>query len=665
VDRVHPLWRKWNLPRFALVVSRKHSTIRGRCLRAWKLKEHTVKTRWNVTSALIALGAMILTACAPVVGGPTEMTVYVGPYLVDCVGVSPQKCMLVRQDPKADWTLFYDQIAGFDYEGGFDYVLLVREEETENPPADASSLRWTLVDVVQKTRSLEGTRWTLESYLTSESELADVLPGAEITARFQEGQVVGSAGCNSYFGSYEVEGDSLAIGAIGSTEMYCGPEEVMDQEGAYLSALGSASSFSIAGDQLHLVWASGDTVLTFSVLQPAPLVGTPWKLVSFYDGVGGVVSVLAGTEIRAFFGQDGSLGGSAGCNNYTSSYTVDGNQMSMGPVASTMMMCPGPEGIMEQEATYFGALESVAGYQIEGNALRMADAHGQTVLSYAVLEPAPLVDTPWLLLRYNNGKQAMVSSLAGTEITALFGIDATLSGSAGCNNYNAPYEVDGNKITISPAATTRKMCAEPEGTMEQEAAYLAALGSAAAYEVVGDRLELVDSSGTRVATYEAQADADTGDDVGAEDPALVEALRNAEYKSEWTKSRMVQLAGGEYREQAAPGSATETVVMLTDQIAVGELNGQPAAAVILVTDPGGSGTFYDLAVVVEQDGQLVNVATTTLGDRVQVNSLSIENGQIVVDLVTHGQDDPMCCPTKQVSQTYELQGDQLLKTSET
>jgi heat shock protein HslJ len=619
----------------------------------------------NVTIATLVLGALIVAACGPFAGGPTEKTLYVGPYLVDCVGVAPQKCLLVKRDPKADWSLFYDQIVGFDYEGGFNHVLLVREEEIENPPADASSLRWTLVEVVEKTRSLEGTRWTLGSYLTSDGELVDVLPGAEITVRFQEGQLAGGAGCNSYFGSYEVDGDSLAIGAIGSTEMYCGPEEAMDQEGAYLVALGSASSYSIAGDQLHLVSASGDTILTFSVLQPAPLVGTPWKLVSFYDGVGGVVSVLAGTEITAFWGQDGSLGGSAGCNNYTSSYTVDGNQMSMGPVASTMMMCPGPEGIMEQEATYFGALESVAGYQIEGNALRMADAQGQTVLSYAVLEPAPLVGTPWLLLRYNNGKQAMVSSLAGTEITALFGEDATLSGSAGCNNYNAPFEVDGNKIAIGPAATTRKMCAEPEGTMAQEAAYLAALGSAATYEVVGDRLELGDSSGTRVATYAAQADADEGADVGVEDPALVEALRNAEYMSEWTKSGMVQLAGGEYREQAAPGSATETVVMLTDQVAVGELNGQPAAAVILVTDPGGSGTFYDLAIVIEQDGQLVNVATTSLGDRVQINSLSIEDGQVVVDMVTHGQDDPMCCPTKQVSQTYALEGDQLVKTSET
>ena len=41
---------------------------------------------------------------------------------------------------------------------------------------------------------------------------------------------------------------------------------------------------------------------------------------------------------------------------------------------------------------------------------------------------------------YNNGKQAVVSGLADTEVTALFGEDGTLSGSAGCNRYNAPFE---------------------------------------------------------------------------------------------------------------------------------------------------------------------------------------------------------------------------------
>ena len=58
----------------------------------------------------------------------------------------------------------------------------------------------------------------------------------------------------------------------------------------------------------------------------------------------------------------------------------------------------------------------------------------------------------------------------------------------------------------------------------------------------------------------------------------------------------------------------------------------------------------------------MNVATTLLGDRVQINSLSIADNQIVVDMVAQGPNDPICCPTQQVLHTYELQDDSLLPT---
>ena len=145
----------------------------------------------------------------------------------------------------------------------------------------------------------------------------------------------------------------------------------------------------------------------------------------------------------------------------------------------------------------------------------------------------------------------------------------------------------------------------------------------------------------------------------------VNALKNAEYKSDWTKSGTAQLTDGEYREQAAPGSATETVVtLLTDHMAFGQLSdGQEAAAVILITNPGGSGTFRDLAVVAQQGGKPANIAVSFLGDRVKVNSLAIEGGEIVVDMVTQGPDDPFCCPTQQVVQKYALQESELVQTS--
>lgn len=145
----------------------------------------------------------------------------------------------------------------------------------------------------------------------------------------------------------------------------------------------------------------------------------------------------------------------------------------------------------------------------------------------------------------------------------------------------------------------------------------------------------------------------------AQKPGLsTAALLNATYQSEWTESGLAPLTNGEYREPAAPGSATETVVSITDKYAFGDVTGTgvPGAAIVLATDPGGSGVFYDLAIVVDIDGKPVNVASVNLGDRVQVNSVSVENGDIVVNMLTHGPGQAMAeAPTQEVTKRYNIQ----------
>jgi basic membrane protein A len=137
----------------------------------------------------------------------------------------------------------------------------------------------------------------------------------------------------------------------------------------------------------------------------------------------------------------------------------------------------------------------------------------------------------------------------------------------------------------------------------------------------------------------------------------LDALRNAEYQVEYTASGTAKLANGEYREPAAPGSATEIVVKLSEKIAFGDLTGDGVdeAAVILISDPGGSGTFYDLAVMTDQGGVPVQLASVVLGDRVKVNSLTIQAGEVVVDMVTQGPNDAMPNPTENVIKRYRLE----------
>jgi len=79
-----------------------------------------------------------------------KKTIFVGPELADCVGVGPQKCMLIRDSHESDWEYFYDNIHGFVHEAGHDYHIEVLITDVENPPADASSKKYELVEIISK-----------------------------------------------------------------------------------------------------------------------------------------------------------------------------------------------------------------------------------------------------------------------------------------------------------------------------------------------------------------------------------------------------------------------------------------------------------------------------------------------------------------------------------
>ncbi len=109
--------------------------------------------------------------------------------------------------------------------------------------------------------TLGDTAWELES-LTGR----DLLPGTTITLKFEGQQISGSAGCNQYGGNYQAGGDSLSVGDVFFTEMGCmEPEGIMDQEIAYLTALGSAATYQINADRLKVYNNAGTQILVFAL----------------------------------------------------------------------------------------------------------------------------------------------------------------------------------------------------------------------------------------------------------------------------------------------------------------------------------------------------------------------------------------------------------------
>ena len=216
-------------------------------------------------------------------------------------------------------------------------------------------------------------------------------------------------------------------------------------------------------------------------------VGVPWVVSSGVD--------LAGTDaVPSATFTDDTVGGSTGCNRFTASYTVDGDAMEIGEIASTRMACPPPADAIER--AYLAALGRVAAWHIDGSELVLADYDDNELLRFE--EASPVGD--WEVTAFLSG-DAVTSPLPGTTITAKFADDGTLTGSSGCNTYQTAFSLGKGSIEIEPPAATEMACAKPEGVMEQEAAYLAALPTAVGYRVDGGSLALVSADGTYVASY--------------------------------------------------------------------------------------------------------------------------------------------------------------------
>ena len=57
---------------------------------------------------------------------------------------------------------------------------------------------------------------------------------------------------------------------------------------------------------------------------------------------------------------------------------------------------------------------------------------------------------------------------------------------------------------VDPFAVTVQLCTEPEGIMEQEAAYIEALMSAAHYQIVDNRLEFENEAGKAILIFQSK-----------------------------------------------------------------------------------------------------------------------------------------------------------------
>ena len=224
--------------------------------------------------------------------------------------------------------------------------------------------------------------------------------------------------------------------------------------------------------------------------EPDDLIGVVWTLDPSSVAVL-VDDVPSGATVTLSF-EDGQATGRAACNSYSGAYEAgDDAALSFEGFAVTEMACE--PALMTLEAAYLAALDKVESFGVDGKLLLLQGENEDMTFVQEVPPVAlPLVGTTWTLTTIASG-DAVSSVMNGTEVTAGFSADGTVSGSAGCNRYSGSYTRTGDQLSFSVLASTKMACADD--VMSQESAFLASMAEVTSFTIDGPQLTLSDASG--------------------------------------------------------------------------------------------------------------------------------------------------------------------------
>ncbi len=413
---------------------------------------------------LIPLAALSLVGCDQLgLGEESNLkTVYVGPERVDCEGEGPQTCYLIKENSEDEWSLYYFGIDGFDYEPGYEYELIVSENNVENPPAGGSSINWTLEEVVNKTP-------VTESSADETADSGETEPPAEEVGTSEEPPA------QSEFVPITVE--DLGVTTVAPVDWPKIEDDPLLKDAWGPGQYRFVAFHSVAGDDVQQAMA---TLLSTTVeeLADGTVEGEYWEeeIGSYTWAMYAIDNPDVGlVQTVSMTGQDGTI--------YVVSLFIEtiNKDVVLQPVLENFLI----EGDPQAEEAIIGEAEVD-----EAQAEESAGA-----------ESASLADTNWVLTTYDDGSGQLNNVIPGVAATALFTADGRVSGSASCNNYVSLYTVEDNNLTVSLPALTRKECVDPAGVMLQETAYLGDLTIAVSYQIKGNELQLLDEEGRVILTY--------------------------------------------------------------------------------------------------------------------------------------------------------------------
>ena len=201
--------------------------------------------------------------------------------------------------------------------------------------------------------TLNETSWELAK-IQQKDKILSIPKGTNITINFSKDGINGHSAVNKYFGNYKISNDNISISGIGATEM-AGSQELMNIERKFFDILQSYPKISYDKETLTLSNNKGE-IWTFKVLTlEKKLHNTDWRLINM-AGKNMKLQMKNEEQITLSFTEN-EINGNAGINNYSGTYKISNDNISIQGIGATEMA--GPDNLMRIEGEYLALLENV------------------------------------------------------------------------------------------------------------------------------------------------------------------------------------------------------------------------------------------------------------------------------------------------------------------
>ncbi|MET9392028.1 META domain-containing protein [Streptomyces sp. NPDC006624] len=217
-------------------------------------------------------------------------------------------------------------------------------------------------------KPVTGVRWSVDS-VTADGRTQQAPTGAHVT--LEDGRAEGSLGCNTFSADAEVEGDRIRLGTTMATEMACENQPMAFEKSLARALSGQQLTARTHGDRLTLTTGRGDTV-RLTKAQDVKLDGTRWTVTT------------PDTRSRAHLTFDtdkGTVSGSLGCNKVNARATVRDGHITLGPPATTRMMCE--DSLMTGEKKLLRLFDGKLTYGVDHRTLTLTSENGTSVRAVA------------------------------------------------------------------------------------------------------------------------------------------------------------------------------------------------------------------------------------------------------------------------------------------